>query len=116
MYLSLSNLRDANIFFSEITKQIKSRTPLLNYVYFLLLTLERNAYPLFEILRQKYSPSLSRDSSFPQYLHCIAQVFYKVKPQGGGGATNGFGNLFSDIFKNFLAPPGGAEIETEEAD
>jgi len=115
-YLSLSNLRDANIIFSETTKNMAVNTPLLNYIRFLLLTLERNAYPLFELLRQKYSPSLSRDSSFSQYLDHIAQVFYKAKPQSSSGpAGGGFGNFFSDMLKSLLAPAT-EELEAEEAD
>ena len=36
----------------------------MNFLKFLLLTLERDALPLFEILKEKYKISLDRDSSF----------------------------------------------------
>jgi len=113
-YLSLANLRDANIIFSALTKNMSVNTPLINYIRFLLQTLERNAYPLFELLRQKYAPSLSRDPSFSQYLDYIAQVFYKVKPTSNN-TPGGFGNFFSDMLKSLLTP-GTGEIESEEID
>jgi len=114
MYLSLSNLRDANIIFQVFTQSLSpvQATPLLNYLKFLLLTLEHDAYPLFDTLRQKYKPSLSRDPSFLQYLDHIAQTFYKVKPQHPAGP--GLGSFISDLFKNFL--PIEPTISTEDAD
>jgi len=114
-YLSLSNLRDANILFAETSKHIKGNTPLMNFVRFLLLTLEYNAYPLFEILLQKYLLSLTRDPSFLQYLDHIAQVFYGMKPRSSSTTTGGFGNFFSDMLKSLLSP-GSEELESEEAD
>jgi len=104
MYLSLSNLRDANVIYQIFTNSLQPNqfTPLLHYLKFLLLTLERDAYPLFDVLRQKYKPSLSRDPSFSPYLDHIAQIYYRVKPPTPAGGPAGFGNLFSDLFKSFM--------------
>ena len=42
----------------------KPDTPLLHFVDFLLQTLQRDALPLFNLLRSKYKPSLDRDPNF----------------------------------------------------
>jgi len=118
MYLSLSNLRDANVVYQVFVQSLQPNqiTPLINYLRFLLLTLERDAYPLFDVLRKKYKPSLSRDPSFLQYLDHIAQVFYKVKPAATSAPA--FGNFISDLFKNLLPSSSSddAQIDAEDAD
>jgi len=95
-YLCLANLKDANIVFENFLKQQPSfpETPLINFLRFLLITLQRDAYPLFEKLRQKYRPSIDRDPSFQQYLNHIALVFFKVRPSGG---MNSFGDLIKSM-------------------
>jgi len=96
-YLALRNLRDANIVFEIFTKNCNNKTsPLLNFVRFLLMTLERDAYPLFQRLRERYMISLKRDSSFSQYLDQIGQVYFNVKPR-----SEGFG-ILGDLMKSFL--------------
>jgi len=114
LYLSTANLRDANEVFTFVTQSLKINTPLVNFIRFLLLTLERDAHPLFEILKQKYAPSLSRDPTLLQYLDHIAEVFFRIRPQnqrkGPGGP--GFGNFFSDFLKNMLS----GDPASEEAD
>ncbi|CAA2970171.1 Golgi to ER traffic 4 homolog [Olea europaea subsp. europaea] len=61
MYLSLGNLRDANILIDEMKKQVQSEeiefppTELMQLTNYLLLTLQRDALPLFNMLRQRYS-------------------------------------------------------------
>ena len=64
--LSLENLRDANIVYEKFLENIKLDTPLINFLRFLLLTLERNALPLFKLLKVKYSVALRRDKSFDE--------------------------------------------------
>jgi len=101
-YLSLSNLKDANIVYQKFLKLSPNfpQTPLINYIRFLLMTLERDAYPLYQILRKKYEPSLARDPTFDQNLDVIAQVFYNVRPSQPGG----LGNMFGDIMRSLLTP------------
>eukprot|EP01132_Coremiostelium_polycephalum_P003758 gene3758-4678_t len=95
-YLCVNNLKDANILFKECTSniQLDDFTPLLNYIRYLLLTLERNALPLFNVLKEKYAPSIKRDPQFSKYLEQIAHIFYKVPLQGKGG----IGSLLSGLF------------------
>jgi len=102
-YLCFGNLKDANILFETVLKLIPDfpQTPLINFVRFLLLTLERDAYPLFDMLRQKYKPSLDHDPSLHQYLGHIGQVFFNVKPAGG--------NSFNDFLKSLFS--GGTDQE-----
>lgn len=62
--LSLENLRDANIVYNSFLTQAPISSPLINFLRFLLVTLERQALPLFQLLQQKYALSLERDASF----------------------------------------------------
>jgi len=107
-YLCLSNLRDANIIFENFVKLSVSlpQTPLINFLRFLLLTLERDAYPLFDNLRQKYKPTLDRDPSFQQYLDHIAFSFFGVKIASS--------NFLADFMKSFLS--GGVQEVDDELD
>jgi len=101
-YLCLSNLRDANIVYQRFLKLNPHfpQTPLINYIRFLLMTMEHDAYPVFDMLRKRYKPSIDRDSSLEQYLDIIAQVYFKVAPQQQGG----FGNIFGDLMRSLLSP------------
>ncbi|XP_057981893.1 protein GET4 [Malania oleifera] len=99
MYLSLGNLRDANYLMDEVKKQIKSKqldfpeselTQLINY---LLQTLQRDALPLFNMLRQNYKPSIDRELAFTELLDEIAERFYGVPRR------NPMQGMFGDLFK-----------------
>jgi len=102
-YLCLSNLKDAIVVYdvsmSLVSSLAKSPTPLINYIRFLLLTLQRDAVPLFEMLRKKYKPSIERDPDFQIYLDHIALVFYNVQP------PKGMGNVFENLLKSFMGGP-----------
>lgn len=67
-YLCFGNLKDANTVYQSYLQLSPNlpQSPLINYLKFLLLTLERDAYPLFEVLRKKYKISIERDPSFQQ--------------------------------------------------
>ncbi|KAM3347188.1 hypothetical protein ACQJBY_021262 [Aegilops geniculata] len=99
MYLSLGNLRDANLLMDGMKEQLKSadlelpKTDLIEFIKYLLQTLERDAYPLFRTLRQKYRTSTDRDSVFEELLDEIAAKFYGVRQQ------NPLEGLFGEMFK-----------------
>eukprot|EP01104_Vermistella_antarctica_P000987 TRINITY_DN11061_c0_g1_i1.p1 TRINITY_DN11061_c0_g1~~TRINITY_DN11061_c0_g1_i1.p1 ORF type:complete len:329 (+),score=50.80 TRINITY_DN11061_c0_g1_i1:69-1055(+) len=95
--LAVGKLKHANeVYTAFLTSYTGVRTPLLNYLHFLLLTLERNALPLFQTLRQRYAPALARDGSFGELLDRIAKKFYNHTPQRQGGAAGGgMNNMFS---------------------
>ncbi|KAG0583585.1 hypothetical protein KC19_3G147300 [Ceratodon purpureus] len=89
LYLSLGNLRDANRLWDSVRQRLSDSSqdfpdsPLLHFVKFLLSTLERDALPLFRMLRQKYKPSLDRDPSLEEYLDEVAERFYNVQRRNG---------------------------------
>ncbi|XP_057872822.2 protein GET4 isoform X1 [Cryptomeria japonica] len=99
MYLVSGDLRDANCLMDELREQstlkeiVLPSTPLLQFVEYLLLTLERDALPLFQLLRQNYKSSISRDSSFNELLDEIAERFYGVRRRSG------LQSILGDMFK-----------------
>ncbi|KAK1265493.1 hypothetical protein QJS04_geneDACA010675 [Acorus gramineus] len=99
LYLSQGNLRDANRLIDEIKKQLKltqldfPRTDLTQFTLYLLQTLERDALPLFRILRQKYQSSIDRDPSFDELLDLVGEIFYGVRRR------TGLQGMFGDFFK-----------------
>ncbi|KMZ73759.1 Golgi to ER traffic protein 4 [Zostera marina] len=99
MYLSQGNLRDANCLMDELKKQVESnqldfpQSELIQFIVYLLLTLERDALPLFRILRQKYKSSIERDASFEEFLDEIGEKFYGVQRKSG------IQGIFGDLFK-----------------
>ncbi|KAF3795899.1 Golgi to ER traffic protein [Nymphaea thermarum] len=99
MYLSLGNLRDANFLVDEMRKQLILKqlefpsTELMTFVNYLLQTLEREAVPLFKILRQKYKSSIDRESLFDELLDGIAERFYGLQKRSG------LQGMFGDFFK-----------------
>lgn len=103
MLLALGNLKMANLFFASYTELLGETlkdAPLLNFCKFLLLTLERDALPLFKELTSKYSLSLARDPTFTQYLDQIAFVFFGVKKP----SKDGMGGLMGSLFKSLMSP------------
>ncbi|KYQ93449.1 DUF410 family protein [Tieghemostelium lacteum] len=101
-YLCLKKTLDANQLLTEYTKEIdrSNFTPLLNYIRYLLLTLDRDALPLFNLLKQKYEPSLKRDPQFSKYLDQIANVYFNVPISSGGG----LGSILSNLFGGLTSP------------
>lgn len=99
MYLSLGNLRDANIFMDELKKQLQHKevnfphSELIQFINYLLLTLQRDALPLFNMLRQSYKSDLDREPVFNELLDEIAEKFYGVRRR------NPLQGMFGDFFK-----------------
>ncbi|XP_077213780.1 golgi-to-ER traffic-like protein isoform X1 [Tasmannia lanceolata] len=99
LYLSLGNLRDANYVMDELKKELESKeldfphSDLTTFIVYLLQTLERDALPLFRILRQNYKSSIERDPLFDELLDEIAEKFYGVRRKSG------LQGMFGDLFK-----------------
>ncbi|XP_031129284.1 Golgi to ER traffic protein 4 homolog [Ipomoea triloba] len=99
MYLSLGNLRDANYLMDEIKKQVSSKelefpeSELMQFIGYLLLTLQRDAIPLFNKLRVVYKASIEREPTFYELLDEIAEKFYGLRRQSP------LQGMFGDIFK-----------------
>ncbi|KAK8258957.1 hypothetical protein V6Z12_D13G025000 [Gossypium hirsutum] len=99
MYLSMGNLRDANCLMNELKRQVESQeldfpeSDLVQFITFLLLTLERDALPLFNMLRVNYKSSIDREPAFNELLDEIAEKFYGVQRR------NPLQGMFGDLFK-----------------
>ncbi|XVE99382.1 hypothetical protein REPUB_Repub03eG0193300 [Reevesia pubescens] len=99
MYLSMGNLRDANCLMDELKRQVASQeldfpqSDLIQFITFLLPTLERDALPLFNMLRVNYKSSIDREPAFNELLDDIAEKFYGVQRR------NPLQGMFGDLFK-----------------
>ncbi|KAJ4845886.1 hypothetical protein Tsubulata_026852 [Turnera subulata] len=99
MYLAMGNLRDANLLMDEIRKQVVAkeinfpRSDLIQFISFLLPTLQRDALPLFSMLREKYKSSIDREPAFNELLDDVAEKFFGVMRR------NPLQGMFGDIFK-----------------
>lgn len=99
LYLTLGNLRDANRLMNEVKKGLGEKsypnTPLVQFIKYLLLTLERDALPMLHSLRESYKDHLERDSTLTEYLDAVAEKFYGVQHK------NGLQRMFGDFVKMF---------------
>ncbi|GFP80543.1 golgi to er traffic protein 4 homolog [Phtheirospermum japonicum] len=99
MYLAVGNLRDANILMDEMKKKVQfqdidfPRSELMELVNYLLKTLQRDALPLFNMLRQRYESSINREPVFNELLDQVAERFYGVQRRN---AMPGILQLHSD--------------------
>lgn len=99
MYLAMGNLRDANYIMDEIKKQLESnqldfpQSDLIQFIIYLLQTLQRDALPLFNMLRASYKTSIEREPAFNELLDEIVAKFYGVRRR------NPLQGVFGDIFK-----------------
>ncbi|KAF3972677.1 hypothetical protein ACB098_06G173200 [Castanea mollissima] len=99
MYLAMGNLRDANYLMDEIKKQLESnqldfpQSDLIQFIIYLLQTLQRDALPLFNMLRNSYKTSIEREPAFNELLDEIVAKFYGVRRR------NPLQGVFGDIFK-----------------
>mmetsp|Transcript_13286 Transcript_13286/g.23699 ORF Transcript_13286/g.23699 Transcript_13286/m.23699 type:complete len:297 (+) Transcript_13286:107-997(+) len=102
--LALENLKDANILYETFVKLLilkkepLKETPLAHFVKFLLKAVERDAYPLFKMLCEKYQPSIQRDQNFQMYLDRISEIYFGIKAQ-----KKGFQALIDSMLQGFGA-------------
>ncbi|KAE9467137.1 hypothetical protein C3L33_00956, partial [Rhododendron williamsianum] len=102
MYLSHGNLRDANCLMDELKKQLKGKD--LDFPKSDLIQLQRDALPLFNMLRQTYKSSIDREPVFNELLDVIAEKFYEV-PRRNPLMQGMFGDIFKVeiVFFSFIA-------------
>jgi hypothetical protein len=83
-YIALQNLRGANAIFLDFLQRWKNaeeelQSPLINFLRLLLACMERDALPLFEMLRQRYKTELQRDEDeFAKLLDTIGNVYFGI--------------------------------------
>ncbi|KAG7210643.1 hypothetical protein KM043_012157 [Ampulex compressa] len=103
-YLCLRNKATAQEAFNTYTSKhprISSGPPyvlpLLNFLFFLLKTIDSGKLAVFTILCDQYQISLNRDPCYRQYLDKIGQLFFNVAPPPP--RTQGFfGTLLQSLF------------------
>jgi len=78
-YLCLEDVQAAKTVFKSYQDICQLSSPLIHFIEFVLLTVERDAGPLFEMLRQKYAISIARDSAFTAYLDKIGELFFDIQ-------------------------------------
>ncbi|XP_046735326.1 Golgi to ER traffic protein 4 homolog [Diprion similis] len=71
--------------------------PLLNFLFFLLKTIETGKLAAFTVLCEQYQISLNRDPLYRQYLDKIGQVFFNVSPPRAP-SQGLFGSLLQSFF------------------
>lgn len=74
--------------------------PLLNFIYFLLKSIETGKLAMFKTLCELYKASLERDPSYDKYLQKIGVIFFGAPPsptRAGGGIFN---DLINQLFQS----------------
>ena len=91
--LAVENVRDALTFYKEYHSLVQADkwgrldSPLVNFLKLLLDVCKRGkeALPLFQLLKARYSKSLERDPALPPCMARIATKFFDVPPPKKGG-------------------------------
>lgn len=80
------------------------RTPLLNFIYFLLILIDDPQLQAFQTLCELYKTALSRDVGYEKQLQTIGVSYFGAAPvrqqRMGGGL---FGDLFNQLFQELEA-------------
>jgi len=77
---------DAKTVFTEFQKEMKLESPLLNFINFLLVTIQQKDVNLFKTIRENYAPTLNRDDTFIQYVDTIAKNYLGIEPPQSGAS------------------------------
>ncbi|XP_014472401.1 PREDICTED: Golgi to ER traffic protein 4 homolog [Dinoponera quadriceps] len=103
-YLCLQNKATAQEAFNSYTsRHPKISTgppyllPLLNFLFFLLKTIDSGKLAVFTVLCDQYQISLSRDPCYRQYLDKIGQLFFNIPPPRPRNQ-----GLFSSLLQSFF--------------
>ncbi|XP_008554602.1 Golgi to ER traffic protein 4 homolog [Microplitis demolitor] len=117
-YLCLHNAATAQEAFDSYTSQhpkINSEPPyllpLLNFLFFLLKTIQLSSLAGFTVLCEQYQLSLNRDPSYRTYLDKIAQLFFDV-PAPRPRRQGLFGSILQSLFNGLEDDESDAEEQT----
>ncbi|KZC13777.1 PREDICTED: Golgi to ER traffic protein 4 homolog [Dufourea novaeangliae] len=112
-YLCLKNKATAQeVFNSYISRHPKINSdppyllPLLNFLFFLLKTIDGGKLAVFTVLCEQYQISLNRDPCYRQYLDKIGQLFFDI-PSPRPRIQGVFGSLLQSFFN---------DLEDEDSD
>eukprot|EP00743_Colponemidia_sp_Colp-15_P005498 GILK01005912.1.p1 GENE.GILK01005912.1~~GILK01005912.1.p1 ORF type:complete len:291 (+),score=52.19 GILK01005912.1:68-940(+) len=98
--LALKQINDARAVLSKaLSNSTAFDSPLIHFCKFLIQVCEERSSELFQILKDKYEPSLNRDPSFAQYLTLIGKEVFGIQSQRGGlsGMLNDLMGMFSQM-------------------
>jgi len=78
------------------------KQPLLNFIAFLLIVIEKGNIDQYTILCEQYQPSIRRDPTYTIYLDKIAQIFFGLPPpkKQKTGIEGMIGDFMESIFSN----------------
>lgn len=104
-YLCLKNKSTASTAFYTYTEKHPSVQkgppfflPLLNFLQFLLLAIEREKLTFFTVICEQYQPSINRDPTYSEYMERIGQLFFGLSPPPKQAT---FGNLLQSLLGGF---------------
>jgi len=89
------------IYYTENHPKIDSKSdsfsaPLLNFLAFLLLSLESGIYDTYRVLLDVYRNELDKDGEFEKYLTKLGEIYFNVRPRQTGGFL---GNLLQQFLQ-----------------
>jgi len=107
-FLCLQKVMMANTTFTGYTtnhpgicrKSHPFKQPLLNFIAFLLLSLEKGSVEQFSLLCEQYKLSIRRDPIYSTYLDKIGQLFFGLPPPQRSSMDGMIGNLMDSFFGN----------------
>lgn len=71
--------------------------PVLNFIVFLLISIESGIYDTYKVLSDIYKATLANDSELEKYLTKVGEIYFNVKPRATGGF---FGNLLQTFLQD----------------
>ncbi|KAA0203416.1 hypothetical protein HAZT_HAZT004544 [Hyalella azteca] len=80
--------------------------PLLNFLWFLLIAVEKGRVTEFRVLCEQYGPSLQRDPCYREYLDTIGQIFFALPPPPRPRSS-----FFGDLLQGLLRGDDGGDDE-----
>lgn len=93
-----------------------TRFPLLNFLWFLMLAIEKKcSVSVFDVLCDKYSFQLQRDSTYLSYLQRIGQLYFGVKlPDKDSNLLSNIMKLFNRLDDNLASSSCAGEEQSSE--
>lgn len=126
-FLCLQNTLTANNTFVGYTskhpgiqrKNHPFKQPLLNFIAFLLIIIEKGNIDQYTILCEQYQPSIHRDPTYPMYLDKIGQIFFGLPPPKK--EKSGIEGMIGDFMESIFSEPterdlNNISMESEDVD
>ncbi|XP_047143754.1 Golgi to ER traffic protein 4 homolog isoform X1 [Hydra vulgaris] len=116
-FLCLRNQPTANTTFINYTSNHPGihrtnypyKQPLLNFIAFLLLIIEKGNVEQYAILCEHYQPSIHKDPTYSQYLDKIGQIFFGIPPPKK--EKSGIFGLLDNLMESMFSTESSEETE-----